>query len=1089
MLRKKLFFLAFSALVTATPSSVMALAEGEASPLTSLKMRNIGPAITGGRISDIAMMPGGHHHFLVGTASGGMWLTEDAGTTWKPVFDNYGSYSIGVVEIAPSNPSVVYAGTGENNSQRSVAFGDGVYRSADGGRTWSNVGLKDSGHISQIWIHPDDADTVLVAAQGPLWNAGGDRGLFKTTDGGETWTKILEVDEHTGINEFVVHPGDSNRIVASSYQRRRHVWTLINGGPGSGIHTTTDGGESWTKASSGLPSGELGRIGLAMAPSAPDTIYAIIEADDKGKGVYRTENFGTTWKKRSGFMTSSPQYYNEMAVDPKNPNRLYAMDTFTSMSEDGGKTFKRLSNKARHVDDHALWINPNNTKHLIIGGDGGLYESYDRGQHWRHLNNLPLTQFYRATPDNDAPFYNVCGGTQDNNSLCAPSRTDTKHGIANADWTLILGGDGYKPQSDPEDPNIIYTQYQYGGLARYDRRTGERVYIVPMPDAEENDFKFNWNTPLLISPHDRHTIYYAAEKVFRSKDRGDSWEAISPDLTRQIDRNQLEVMDRIWSVDAIAKNDSTSMYGSIIAFSESALTKGLLYAGTDDGVMSVSADDGATWRSEQYFRGVPDMSLVEDIITSLHDADTAYAVFDNHKKGDHKPYVYKTTDQGVTWESIGEGLPERGTAHTIIEDHVDPNLLFVGTEFGLYVTQDGGANWHEMTGGLPTIAVRDLEIQRRENDLVVGTFGRGIYILDDYSPLRASSDVLKAEAHLYDVKDAWHYVEGDRWGPSGGPQAFLGDAFYTAENPPHGAVFTYHLKDGYQSAVDKRRKDEAKKVKAGEDTPYPSWDDLKAEDRELAPVVLAEVADSDGNVVRRMKVPSSKGVHRVAWDMQLDSPDPVRLTAATASLFGGGSSGPMAQPGDYTVRLVKRVGGIEEALTEPQGFTLKPLGRSPEAAEDREQLAASHALIADMVTKVSSAGRKAGELSERIRYVEAAFDRVPSITNEERERLMAARAKLADARVVLYGDSTRTSRNEPAPMGLSSRVNNVRWATWGSQAPVGKGHLDQMEIAAKQYADVKGELESVDESLAGLEKMLDEAGAPYSPNRSLPTAP
>ena len=1089
MLRNKLFLMTFSALVAATPMVANASDHGESTPLASLKMRNIGPAITGGRISDIAMMPGGHHHYLVGTASGGMWLTKDAGTTWKPVFDNYGSYSIGVVEIAPSDTSVVYAGTGENNAQRSVAFGDGVYRSNDGGLTWKNIGLKDSGHISQIWVHPEDADTVVVAAQGPLWNSGGDRGLYKSTDGGETWDLILEVDEDTGINEFVVHPANPDKIVASSYQRRRHVWTLINGGPGSGIHTTSDGGKTWSKAKAGLPGGDLGRIGLAMAPSQPDMVYAIIEADDKGKGVYRTENFGTSWSKRSSFMTSSPQYYNELVVDPKNPQRLYAMDTFSSVSEDGGKTFTRLSTKARHVDDHALWIDPTNTMHLIIGGDGGLYESYDRGTTWRHLHNIPLTQFYRATPDNDFPFYNVCGGTQDNNSLCAPSRTPTKHGIANTDWTLILGGDGYKPQSDPEDPNIIYTQYQYGGLARYDRRTGERVYIVPMPDETEDNYKFNWNTPLLISPHDRHTIYYAAEKVFRSKDRGDSWEAISPDLTRQIDRNQLEVMGRVWSVDAIAKNDSTSMYGSIIANSESAMTKGLLYAGTDDGVISVSEDDGATWRSEQYFRGVPDMALVEDIITSLHAPDTAYAVFDNHKKGDHKPYVYKSTDKGVTWTSIGDGLPDRGTAHTIAEDHKDPNLLFVGTEFGLYMTQDGGENWQEMTGGLPTISVRDLEIQRREDDLVLGTFGRGIYILDDYSPLRTASADLEGDAHLFDVKDAWHYVEGDLWGPAGGPQSFLGDAFYTAENHPYGAVFTYHLKDGFKTAAAKRKSDEAKRAKAGEDTPYPSWDDLKAEDREMDPVVLAEISDKDGNVIRRMQVPSGKGVHRVTWDMTLDSPDPVRLTKATASLFGGGSSGPMTQPGAYAVRLVKRVDGEESYLTDPKGFTLKPLGRSPEAAEDREKLAADHARIADMAKKTSSATRKASELGERLRYIEAAFDRVPSTTAAHRATWVKARTMLADTRTVLYGDSTKTSRNEPAPLGLSSRVSGVRWATWGSQAPVGKGHLDQMDIAAKQYGEVSKSLNEIDSMLSGLEKALDDAGAPYSPNRSLPTAP
>lgn len=1076
--------------ILAAGVSVFAISEAAASsPLASLPMRELGPAITSGRISDIAMMPDGHHHMLVGTGSSGLWLTENAGVTWKPVFDSYGSYAIGVVEIAPSNSSVVYAGTGENNAQRSVAFGDGVYRSDDGGKSWRNIGLKESGHISQIWIDPQDADHVLVAAQGPLWNKGGDRGLYRTRNGGQSWERVLDIDENTGVNEFVVHPDDHDTIIASTYQRRRHVWTLINGGPGSGIHRTTDGGNTWKEGAPGFPGGELGRIGLAMAPSAPETVYAIVEADDKTKGVYRTTNFGTRWEKQSSFMTSSPQYYNELVVDPKEPNRVYAMDTYAAMSEDGGKTFKRLSNNARHVDDHALWINPQNTKHLIIGGDGGLYESYDRGSTWRHFRNLPLTQFYRATPDNAEPFYNVCGGTQDNNSLCAPSRTTTKHGITNSDWTLILGGDGYKPVSDPNDPNIIYTQYQYGGLARYDRRTQERVFIAPIAPPGEDAYKFNWNTPILISPHDDETLYYAAEKVFRSRDRGDSWEVVSPDLTRQLDRNALEVMGRVWSVDAIAKNDSTSIYGSIIGLSESPLQEGLIYAGTDDGVISVTEDGGETWTSERYFTGVPDMALVEDIITSVHDVDTAYAVFDNHKKGDHAPYVYRTNDRGKSWVNIGKGLPERGSAHTIAEDHEDPDLLFVGTEFGLYVTRDGGEKWHKMTGGLPTIAVRDLEVQRRENDLVIATFGRGIFILDDYSPLRADDNELANEATLFDVKDTWQYIEGDRWGSSGGPKSFMGDAFYNADNPPYGAVFTYHLKDGYKSLQDQRRAAEKAKLKEGADTPYPDWDDLRKEDREQEPEVFAIIRNMQGDVIRRLKAPKSKGLHRIAWDLRHDSPRPVSLSAPSRSLFGGSPSGPVVKPGTYTVHLVKQVNGTEAALTEPRSFNVKELKRSPEATEDRQQLEAQHLAMRDLSIAVSAATRKARELRERVQYVEAAMDRIPMETEQHRETLAKARTKLLDTEVLLYGDRTRSSRNEPSPIGLSSRMGRVSGATWGSLAPVGGQHREQMRAVADEYARVREALNEAEAMVAELEAALTDMGAPYTPGRALPTSP
>ena len=514
----------------------------ETSALSSLPLRLIGPAYPSGRISDFAFFPGGHHDYLVATASGGLWRTTNAGVSWAPLFDKEGSYALGVVEIAPSDEKIIWVGTGENNAQRSVAAGDGVYKSTDTGKTWKNMGLKNSGHISQIWIHPEEPDTVLVAAQGPLWSEGGDRGLYKTTDGGESWDRILDIDEHTGVNEFVVHPDDFNQIVASTYQRRRHVWVLINGGPGSAIHRTNDGGESWNKVGGGLPGGEMGRIGIAMAPSNPDTVYAIIEGQPDQRGVYRSGNFGQSWKKQSDHITTSPQYYNELVVDPKDENTLYSLDTFSKRSTDGGKTFSNLSAAHRHVDDHALWIDETNTDHLLMGGDGGIYESWDGGTLWKHVDNLPIVQFYRIQPDNALPFYNVCGGTQDNNSLCGPSRTTVKHGIANSDWHIVLGGDGYKPQIDPRDPNIVYTQYQYGGLARYDRRTQERVFLAPQPEAGEPEYKWNWNTPVLISPHNADRIYYAAEYPFASDDRGNSWEKISPDLTRGIDRNTLEAV-------------------------------------------------------------------------------------------------------------------------------------------------------------------------------------------------------------------------------------------------------------------------------------------------------------------------------------------------------------------------------------------------------------------------------------------------------------------------------------------------------------------------------------------------------------------
>ena len=1052
--------------------------------LSGLVLRNLGPAYPSGRIADFAFYS--PSKYLVATASGGLWLTTNQGTTWEPLFDDEHSYSLGAVEIAPSNPQVIWVGTGENNAQRSVAYGDGVYKSTDGGHSWHNMGLQQSGHIAQIWINPEDATHVRIAAQGPLWSSGGDRGLYESRDDGQTWTNLLEIDEDTGVNEFVVHQDDPNHLVASTYQRRRHVWTLINGGPGSGIHRSTDGGKNWTKVTAGLPQDHMGRIGLAGAPSSPNLLYAIIEANDEEKGVYRSIDFGQSFSKRSDHITTSPQYYNELVVDPKNANRLYSMDTFTSVSEDGGATFTALATDHRHVDDHALWINEEDTDHLVIGGDGGIYESWDRGQTFRHIDNLPITQFYRVTPDNAEPFYNVCGGTQDNNSLCAPSRTTVSHGITNADWKIILGGDGYKTQSDPTDPNIIYTQYQYGGLARYDRRTQERLYITPKPKSGEPDYKWNWNTPLLISPHNPKRLYYAAEKVFRSDDRGNSWRIVSPDLTRGLDRNALPVMGRIWSVDAIAKNDSTSIYGSVIGFHESPLQADLLYAGTDDGVISVSSDAGANWRSVKSVRGVPEMSLVEDVVASQHDVNVAYAVFDNHKRGDYKPYVYKTTNQGRSWRSITGNLPKRGTAHTIAEDHVDPNLLFVGTEFGLFFTQDGGSSWHEFTS-LPTIAVRDVEIQRRESDLVVGTFGRGVYVLDDYSPLRTPAKTINAQpATLFGVKDAWLYVVGDLWGGTGGAKAFNGDNFFVAENPEFGAVFRYYLRDAYELERVTRRKTEVKAEQRGASTPYPPWESLRREDRERAPVLLATVRDPAGRVVRRISGPTEAGLQQIAWDLRLEKPDPVSLTGDGSSLFGGTPVGPLALPGEYSVQLSVHRGGVVESIGAPQSFQVKALALSPEITADREALQAFQLETSALVQAVAGAVASSAEMRDRIAHLHKALERTPGASVQHTSALHSLTARLDDLDLALLGDTSLQSRNEPAPMAIRSRINSIRNDSWHSQSAVAQVHKDSYKVAAQEFSAVVQELRAIETDLALLESQLDELGAPWTPGR-LPT--
>lgn len=1077
----------FALLITSVALGIISLPavaaddEENKNPLASLSLRAIGPAITSGRISDFAFYPGGDNEFLVATASGGLWKTDNAGITWNPIFDNEGSYSIGVVELDPNDSNTIWVGSGENNAQRSVAFGDGVYKSIDGGVSWTNVGLKDSGHISQIWINPDNSADVLVAAQGPLWNSGGDRGLYRTTDGGVSWDRILDIDEHTGINEFVVDPRNPNNIVASSYQRRRHVWVLINGGPGSAIHKTSDGGASWTKITAGLPSDHMGRIGLAGAPSDPDMIYAIIEANDEEQGVYRTADFGSNWSKRSSYMSTSPQYYNELLVDPYNAERVYSMSTFTHKSEDGGETFAPLSDQWRHVDDHALWIDPENTKHLYIGGDGGIYETWDRGDTWRHVRNLSIAQFYRIQPDNAKPFYNVCGGTQDNNSLCAPSRTTVVHGITNSDWHFVLGGDGYEPQIDPDDPNIIYPQYQYGGLARYDRRTQERLYITPHPDSGENQYKWNWNTPLLISPHNSKRLYYAAEYLFRSDDRGDSWTKISPDLTRQLDRNQLDVMGRVWGVDTIAKNNSTSIYGSAIMISESPLQEGLIYVSTDDGVINITNDGGENWRRVESFSGVPDMSYIDDVLASSHDTDVAYAAFDNHKRGDFKPYVLKTENAGRSWKSIAGNLPARGSAHSIVEDHVDPNLLFVGTEFGLFVTQDGGDSWTQLKNNFPTIAVRDVEIQQRENDLVVGTFGRGIYILDDYSALRTNASTLASE-QLFPVRDPWLYIEGDLW--DGREKGSMGAAFFTAPNPPLGAVFTYYLKDGVKSQQAIRREREIEIEKTGGDTPYPSWDALREEDGEQSPALFLMIRDGDGNLVRQVAGETDAGLHRSAWDLRLPPPDPIDLAATgERPYWAPPPAGPLVLPGDYTARLALDKDGVLAEVGEPQSFTVKAFEASPEITADRRALQAFQIRVADLQRATAGATSAMGELNTRIAHLRAAVVQTPAATDADRAALRRLVARLADIDTAINGDSTIGGRNEPVPMSISARVYALYYGLVFSQASIAGSYSDSYGVAAAEFTDALASLRSLGRDVSALETALDVKGAPWTPGR------
>jgi photosystem II stability/assembly factor-like uncharacterized protein len=743
-----------------------------------LSFRSIGPAVTSGRIADFAVNPDNHSEYYVASASGGVWKTTNRGVTFDPIFDGEGSYSIGCVTIDPSNPGTVWVGSGENNNQRSVAYGDGVYKSEDGGKSWKNMGLKDSEHIAEVLVHPSNSNIIYVAAYGPVWREGGDRGVYKSIDGGTTWTCLKSVSTYTGCNDIVMDPRNPDVLYAAFHQRMRKVHTYIGGGPESAIYKSTDGGTTWKKLEGGLPGGDIGRMGLAISPVNPDVLFTVVEAKDGKGGIYRSSDRGASWDKQSGTFTSG-NYYQEIACDPILEDRIFITDTYYKVSHDGGKTVVNLGEINKHIDNHAIWIDPNDGNHLLVGCDGGIYETYDFAGSWDFKANLPVTQFYKVSTDNAYPFYSVHGGTQDNLSLGGPSRSTSINGIVNSDWYVTSIGDGFETQVDPTNPDIIYAQSQYGGLIRFDRKSGQFLPIKPIEGAGEAAYRWNWDAPLLISQHNPSRLYFGANKLFITDDKGDSWKVISPDLSRQVDRNKIEIMGKIWSVDAIAKNGSTDIYGQLTSIAESKFDEKMIWVGTDDGLIQLTTDGGNTWKKFDNLPGVPAQSYVHQIIASLHDKNVAYVCFNHHRYGDFKPYVLKTIDAGKTWTAIQSDLPARGSVYSIAEDHVDPQLLFVGTEFSLFCSKNGGKNWFQLSSGLPTVAVRDIEIQRRENDLVLGTFGRGFYILDDYTPLR---NITKADmdqpAVILPIKESLMFIESYPIGLR--DKGHLGSSYYTA---------------------------------------------------------------------------------------------------------------------------------------------------------------------------------------------------------------------------------------------------------------------------------------------------------------------
>ena len=1047
-----------------------------------LRLRSIGPAFTSGRISGFAVDPNNPTRYYVAVASGGVWKTTNAGVTWTPLFDNEPSYSIGAIAVDPKNFLTVWVGTGENNSQRSVSYGSGLYKSDDGGRTWRNVGLRNSERIGRIAIDPKDSNIVYVAAQGPLWGAGGERGLFKTTDGGKTWKNILNISENTGVTDVVIDPNDPNTVYCASYQRRRHMWTLINGGPESAIYKSTDAGATWNKLRAGLPTVELGRIGLALSPVDSNVLYATVEAADRRGGIFRSSDRGSSWERRNEF-DSTAMYYARIVADPKDVDRIYVMNVFLMVSDDAGRTLRRLGERNKHVDNHDIWIDPNNTDHYLVGCDGGIYESFDRGQTWDFKQNLPVAQFYDVTTDNAKPFYNIYGGTQDNFSFGGPSRTRSASGITNPDWFVTNGGDGFRSQVDPEDPNTIYSESQNGGLARFDKRTGERIGIQPQPGRNEDPLRWNWDSPFIVSPHLHTRLYFAADKLFRSDDRGDTWQLISGQLSRNLDRDKLPVMGKVWGVDAVAKNASTAFFGNASALAESPKKEGLIYIGTDDGLVQVTEDGGKNWRKIEKFPGVADMAYVSRIIASNHDANTAYVSFDNHQNNDFKPYLLKTTDAGRTWTSLTANLPKNGPVLAIAEDHVNPNLLFTGTEFGVWFSIDGGAKWIQLKGGMPTIAVRDLAIQKRENDLVIGTFGRGIYVLDDYTPLRLlKPEMLRQEAAVFPVKDALMYIQSQPLGGRG--KSFQGERYYTADNPPFGATVTWYMKEAIKTRKEKRQEAERDADRRGGPIGWPTREQLRAEEEEDAPAVVITITDSSDRVVRRLTGPVGAGMQRLTWDLRYPAANLSAPPPPDADPDFEPPSGPLVMPGTYKATVAKRVDGVMTQLGQPQQFQVVVEGQENMSTTDRSALVEFQQKAVRLQRAVSGATQAANALRPRLTAIKRAISETPALPHSLYDNAMALEKRANEIVRALSGDTEARRRNMITSPSISDRVGYVVGAQRMSTSRPTQTQANQYAAAAQDFETVLGQLRQLIEvDLTRLEKQLEAAGAPWTPGR------
>ncbi|MEQ9397978.1 MAG: hypothetical protein RJQ04_02305 [Longimicrobiales bacterium] len=983
---------------------------------SALAFRELGPTIMGGRVSDLAVVESDPRIFYVGTATGGLWKTENAGITFEALFTDQATASVGDVTVAPSNPRVVWVGTGEPQNRQSSPWGNGVYRSVDGGDTWAHLGLEDTHHISRIQVHPADPDVAYVAAMGHLWGPNEERGVYRTIDGGATWERVLYVDEHTGAIDLVMDPADPRTLFAAMYQRQRRAWGFNGGGPGSGIFRTYDGGESWTELTRGLPAGDKGRIGLDVYRGDSDFLCALVEADardpnagfgqggGRANGVYCSTDRGDSWEMRSD-TNNRPMYYSQIRIDPNDPERMYLGGANLYRSSDGGRTFTDDAAEGVHLDHHALWIDPADSDHLILGSDGGVSVSWDRSDNWYQLRNLPLAQFYEIGVDMRDP-YHVCGGLQDNGSWCAPSDTRSNQGIRTRDWYNVGSGDGFFTVMNPADTTVMFAQSQGGNLTRVDLRTMERARIRPEGDPEPDgtlpDLRWNWDTPTLLSSHDPNTVYIGANVLFRSRDLGQTWEGVSGDLTWAVDRDTLSIMGVAGAEPQLSVNDGQSTYGNLTAVAESPLDAQVLYTGADDGRLHVTRDGGATWTDVT--GNVPDLpryTYVTRLVASHGAPGTVYAAFDGHRSDDFRPYVYVSEDFGRNWRSIAGGLPT-SSINALTQHPRRADLLFVGNELGVWVSIDGGDLWTRLENGMPTVPVDDLVIHPRDNDLVVGTHGRGIWIMDDITPLEElTPGVLAASAHLFGVRRATSYNEyrPQGWTPG----------IWEAPNPPAGARLRYWVAQDADS-------------------------------------VRLTVTDPMGTELRSLTGSGTRGLHEVVWDLRLVEDD------ADGDAM---DPGPRVLPGVYLVRMEAGDQVAESELV---------VRFDPRVEVSDAVLTARHDAMIDSY-------RLSGSVEKAEDALEGAGDRLREIRTLLREE--DADDALADetARLLEQVDSLE-ARLDRASDGASmwGRIEGV-------SGPPTADQLRAIERSWDRLPDVIGEINAlVTGAVPALNRRLDQAG-------------